>query len=127
MTIKVISWVDSKQLRKVDGKIYFEKPVENNIVAVSKAPCEPAFEIPYIEEFYLNGQNDIHWQKISVDSPEGFFEITDKYDVAQIYANGQLVADSFYYGPAWRNPASIIYGNDAYLLTSDFREDVYID
>ena len=127
LTIKVISWVDAKQLRKVDGKIYFEKPVENNIVAVSKAPCEPAFEIPYIDEFYLNGQKEIHWQKISVDSPEGFFEITDKYDVAQIYANGQLVADSFYYGPAWRNPASIIYGKEAYLLTSDFRDDVYID
>lgn len=127
LKVTVLSWEEAKRLRKVDGNIYFDEVFNGDKFNVELTPCEPAFNIPYIDEFYLNGPNEIHWQKLSVDSPDGFVEITDKYDVAQIYANGQFVADSFYYGMPWRIPSSLIYGKEAYLLTSDFCDDVYID
>ena len=46
-------------------------------------------------------------------------EIPGPYDVGQLYADGQLVADSFYYGAPWRVPASLLYGKECFLALSE--------
>lgn len=87
--------------------------------------CEEAFEIPYPYDLNIGGGRIHTWKKISVSGDEGFVKITEKYDVAQIYADGELVADSFYYGKPWRIPAKLIYGRECYLIMSDLRDDFY--
>lgn len=42
-------------------------------------------------------------------------KIPDKYDVAQIYVNGELAADNFYYGKEWRVPAKLLHGKECYF------------
>ena len=51
--------------------------------------------------------------------------ISGEYDVAQIYADGQLVADNFYTGVDWRVPASLLFGRECYLVMSEQRDDFY--
>ena len=55
----------------------------------------------------------------------GFIEIPFLYDVAQIYADGELVADNFYYGKPWRVPAKLLCDRECYLVMSEMRDDFY--
>lgn len=104
-------------------------PFENAVLSVE--PSEPAFLIPEMFKCELNIESEtpraITWKKLTVNSPEGFAEIDDKYDVAQIYANGELVADYYYEGRAWRIPASLIFNKDSYLVMSELKNDIYIE
>lgn len=52
-------------------------------------------------------------------------EIDKVCDTAQIYADGELVADEFYFGKVWRVPASLLYGKECYLVMSEIRDDFY--
>ena len=45
--------------------------------------------------------------------------------MAQIYADGQLVADNFYYGKSWRVPARLLDGKKCYLVMSERKDDFY--
>ena len=86
----------------------------------------PPFDSPYFSELRYGENRGVRWERISVDGPEGWVEIPDVCDVSQIYADGQLTADNFYYGKPWRVPARILYGKDCYLALSEFRrEDAY--
>ncbi|MBR1623794.1 MAG: hypothetical protein IJ675_07810, partial [Pseudobutyrivibrio sp.] len=127
LSIIVLEWQKARRLRRVDDRIYFEPEVKEHKAAYTKTLCEKAFDIPYEAEFYLLGDNELKWFKLSVDSSEGFVEIRDKHDVAQIYADGVLVADSFYDGLSWNVPAALIYGKEAYLIESSFRQEIYLD
>ena len=40
-------------------------------------------------------------------------------------ADGQLVADSFYYGAPWRVPASLLYGKECFLALSELGGNFY--
>ena len=62
---------------------------------------------------------------MNVNSDKGFVEINELCDAAQIYADGELVADEFYYGVPWRIPAGIIYGKECYMVMSEMRDDFY--
>lgn len=79
----------------------------------------------YSRELHLNGERALTWKKLSVSSDKGFVEINEVCDTAQIYANGVLVADEFYYGVPWRIPASLLYGKECYLVMSEIRDDFY--
>ena len=127
LSIIVLEWQQARRLRKVDDRIYFEPEVKEHKAVYTKTLCEKAFDNPYEAEFYLLGDNELKWFKLSVDSSEGFVEIRDKHDVAQIYADGVLVADSFYDGLSWNVPAALIYGKEAYLIESSFRQEIYLD
>ena len=48
-----------------------------------------------------------------------------KYDVAQIYADGKLVADQYDCGFPWRIPASLLIGKECYLVMSPRYDRVY--
>ena len=46
-------------------------------------------------------------------------------DVAQIYADGELVADDYYYGKTWRVPCKLLYGKECYMVISEMKDDFY--
>jgi len=88
-------------------------------------PVEEPFTPPYLRELTMNGDRARRWKKLGVSTPEGFAEIGEDYDVAQIYADGKLVADNFYYGCPWRVPAALLYGKECYLVMSERKDDFY--
>lgn len=87
----------------------------------TEQPFAPAFA----EELSIGGKRALTWYRVSVSSPNGFAEINTECDCAQLYVNGELSADEFYYGIPWRIPASMIYGNECYIVCSELRDDHY--
>ena len=85
---------------------------------------EPFFP-PHVRELNLGGPRARTWQRMEVTSGEGFISIDGEYDAAQIYADGQLVADNFYTGAAWRVPAKLLHGKECYLVMSEKKNDFY--
>lgn len=80
---------------------------------------------PYADELNIGCGRKRSWEKVTVSGDEGFIEVSGPYDVAQIYADGRLVADHFYYGKPWRVPAKLLYGKECYLVMSEIRNDFY--
>lgn len=54
-----------------------------------------------------------------------FVEIAEVGDCLQLYADGELVADQFYYGKPWRVPAALLYQKKCYLAVSELKDDFY--
>lgn len=95
-------------------------------LAVVREAIREAPEFPlYLEEMQIEGERKLTWEKISVDGPQGFVEIPDDCDVAQIYADKHLIADNFYYGVPWRVPAKLLFNKECYLVMAERREDFY--
>ena len=90
-------------------------------------PMDEPFEPPFARELSLGGPRKRWWQKLSVTTNEGFIVIPGEYDAAQIYADGQLVADNFYTGVDWRVPSSLLYGRECYLVMSERKDDFYCE
>lgn len=91
------------------------------ITGVENAPFEPKYK----EELCIGGERELTWKKINVDGGYGFAEIDYLGDVAQIYADGELVADDYYYGKTWRVPCKLLYGKECYMVISEMKEDFY--
>ena len=128
ITIITLSWERALELRKVDGKIYFDE-ADEKISDYVLEKADKTFDLTYPEIFSIgNGHKELTYKKIIAQSSEGLVEIKEKYDVAQLYADGKLVADSFYIGVPWQIPASLIYGREAYIVYSDYDDvNVYRD
>lgn len=88
---------------------------------VEKAP----YEIPYGDELQIDGPRNVTWKKLTVEGNQGFVSIEEDYDVAQLYADGQLIADNYYYGRPWRVPAELLAGRECYLVMSERKDDFY--
>ena len=88
-------------------------------------PVNEPFAPPYLEELSLGGERRRAWCRISVTSDDGFVDVPFEYDVAQIYADGELISDNYYYGIVWRVPANLLYGRDCYLVMSEMKNDFY--
>lgn len=101
------------------GKPYTEPAITNE--PVEHAPFDPK----YAEELHIGGERKVTWQKIKVTGSQGFVNIDYYGDAAQIYADGELVADSYYYGEVWRVPAKLLEGKECYLAVSEMRNDFY--
>ena len=91
------------------------------ITGVENAPFEPKYK----EELCIGGERELTWKKINVDGGYGFAEIDYVGDVAQIYADGELVADDYYYGNTWRVPCKLLYGKECYMVISEMKDDFY--
>lgn len=91
------------------------------ITGVENAPFEPKYK----EELCIGGERELTWKKINVDGGYGFAEVDYVGDVAQIYADGELVADDYYYGKTWRVPCKLLYGKECYMVISEMKEDFY--
>ena len=99
------------------------RPKQSNveITGVENAPFEPKYK----EELCIGGERELTWKKINVDGRYGFAEIDYVGDVAQIYADGELVADDYYYGKTWRVPCKLLYGKECYMVISEMKDDFY--
>lgn len=86
---------------------------------------EAPFEPEYAGELHINCKRKLTWKKLAVTSDKGFIEINKVCDAAQIYADGRMVADEFYYGAPWRIPARLLYGKECYLVMSEIKDDFY--
>ncbi|MCQ2433289.1 MAG: beta-galactosidase [Clostridia bacterium] len=102
--------------------VSLEKPVNADLQLTS---CDEPFVPPYPYELHIGGQRKLTWKRIHVSSASGFVEITEDYDCAQIYADGQLIADSFWYPRVWRIPARLLYNRICYLVFSERRNDFF--
>lgn len=91
------------------------------ITGVENAPFEPKYK----EELCIGGERELTWKKIYVDGRYGFAEIDYVGDVAQIYADGELVADDYYYGKTWRVLCKLLYGKECYMVISEMKDDFY--
>ena len=92
--------------------------------AVFEAVSEP-FKPTYEDELNIGGKRSRTWQKITVDGDVGFIGINYVGDVAQIYADGKMVADDYYIGKTWRVPSKLLYGKECYLVISELKDDFY--
>ena len=88
-------------------------------------PVEEPFAPPHARELSLRAQRRRWWQRIEVTTDEGFVTIPGQYDVAQIYAGGELIADHFYTGVDWRVPASLLFLRECYVVMSEQKDDFY--
>ena len=110
-----------------NGEAFEEKHIvrEFEQAKVDFEAVEEPFVPPYIDELNIGGERERTWKKVTVSGSGGFVEICDQYDAAQIYADGELAADNFYYGEAWRVPAKLLYGKECYLVMSQMKDDFY--
>lgn len=85
------------------------------------------FAIPelYLAELQLEQERKLTFRRVEVEGTEGFVSFEESYDVAQLYADGELVADNFYYGKPWRVPAALLAGRECYLVMSEMKDDFY--
>lgn len=88
---------------------------------ISEAP----FDVKYKEELSIGGERAITWKKITSDTDKGFAEINYTGDAAQLYADGEMIADDYYYGKTWRVPCRLIYGKECYIAISEMKDDFY--
>jgi len=86
---------------------------------------QPPFAAKYVECMHIGGERNITWQKLDVTGEQGYVCIDYYGDSAQLYADGELIADSFYYGEAWKVPARLLNGKDCYVAVSEIRDDFY--
>lgn len=92
---------------------------------IMEEAAEAPFTLPYGEELCIGGERKLTWKKLIVQGNQGFVVIDETYDVAQIYADGVLTADNYYYGRPWRVPARLLAGKECYLVMSEMRDDFY--
>ncbi len=132
-------WFENQIHAVQDGRFEYSHWTGNNFetlqlgeaytpaVPVFEPLTEAPFKIPelFAPELRIGGKRKVTWKKIKVDRAKGFIEIPDIYDAAQLYADGKLVADNFYYGKPWRLPASILYGKECYLVYSEYQGEFY--
>lgn len=88
---------------------------------VEQAP----FPLQYPEDIQVGGSRPVAWKKVTVTGNQGFVDIDYVGDSAQLYADGVLAADSYYYGKSWRIPAAMLAGKECYLAISEIRDDFY--
>ncbi|MBR6028355.1 MAG: beta-galactosidase [Clostridia bacterium] len=106
-----------------DGFVREERFRPFDPARLTMTPVPAPFDPPYPDELAIGGPRKLSWKKLEVSSPEGFVEISEPCDAAQIYADGLLTADQFFTGEPWRIPASLLFGHECYLVCSELKDD----
>ncbi|MCH5209601.1 MAG: beta-galactosidase [Oscillospiraceae bacterium] len=106
-------------------KFIVNQPYEKNAELTIEDMNEEPFEPKYKEELMIGGERKITWKKIEVSSDVGFAEIAYTGDTAQLYADGELAADDYYYGKPWRVPCGLVFGKECYIAISELKNDFY--
>lgn len=103
----------------------YAEDVEFEEANVMFTSCDEPFVPEHVDQLNIGGERKREWKMVAVDSPYGFIEVTYPCDVAQIYANGKMVADNYYTGQNWRVPAALLFGKECYLVMSEMKDDFY--
>ncbi len=113
---RYVRWTGDTFAEQADGE-----PKQAARLTVTPLREQPLHS-PYEEELHIGGERKVAWSELAVDSPEGFVQVAYEGDVAQIYADGQLAADDYYYGRPWRVPAALLFGKKCFLAVSELRD-----
>ena len=118
---------ESFSYKEWTGNGFVERSVNvNTNKATAKIyPVEEPFKPKYPEELSYESERKLTWKKIEVSSSEGFIDIDEEFDVAQIYADKEMVADAFYCGEKWRVPAALLYKKECYIVMAELKDDFY--
>lgn len=113
---------DGEKFYRLENQRFMDIP----LVGVEKVK-KPPFKLDDMltGELSLGGKRDVTWKRLVVTGSHGFVEIKDRCDVSQLYVDGKLVADNFYYGKPWRLPAAKLKGRECYLALSEMKDDFY--
>lgn len=103
-------------------EVEFKEP-EVEFIKVEK----PDFEPEYLYELNIGGERRLEWYKMKVKGSEGFLKLSYIGDAAQLYADGKLVADDYFYGDDWIVPAKLLDGKEVYFGYSQLRDDCYLE
>lgn len=90
---------------------------------------KPAFTLAEecMEELALGSAGEQSWYELSVENAEGFLTLELPCDILQVYADGQLVADDFYYGRGRRIPKRLLYGKTCHVVTTAEHTEGYLE
>lgn len=88
---------------------------------------KPEIDGKYLYELNMEHEREKQWYSVSVRGADGFVNIAYIGDAAQLYADGELVADDFYYGGEWVVPSKLLYGKDVVLGISELDGNVYLE
>ena len=103
-------------------------------------PCDEPFPSTYPEELNLFGcggegtegeagteetARALSWYKLSVDSGIGYVSVDVPCDACQIFADGEMIMDQFYFGVPLNIPANLLYEKECYMVCSEMRDDFY--
>ncbi len=116
-----LEW-NGAEFLKHSVKVDFTEP-SVTMTAVEK----PDFEPEYICELQIGGERKISWYKLDVRGGEGFVRLSYVGDAAQLYADGKLVADDYFYGADWLVPSKLLEGKDVYFGYSELKDDCYLE
>jgi hypothetical protein len=100
-----------------------EEDVEYRINSVSSVPDLELCD----DELKIGGERKLTYKELVVKGSTGFVSIDEDCDVSQIYADGKMIADNFYYGRPWRVPARLLAGKKCYLVMSERKDDFYCE
>lgn len=134
LTVYSIDNTDLSYYKYTEGK--FEK-YENiqDMVAESVNYTEVTdvdINSEHLEELYLGGAESCKYWKIdlsSIDkSKKTFIKIDYVGDVVQLYSDGKLVADEYYYGKPWIVDTSVLNGSNIILAVSALdKQKIYLE
>lgn len=113
------NWDDTAFEKRSVKRAFTQAKVE--FARLEELPFRPKYEA----ELHIGGTRKLQYQRITVCGDQGFIEINEACDAAQIYANEELVADIYYYGKPWRVPAALLSGKECYLVLAEMRDDFY--
>lgn len=85
------------------------------------------FKPLYTEELQYGKEKKVCTWSIKTDAQDGLLEIDYVGDVAQIYADGNLVNDEFYKGTKWCLPMEILKGKKINIVLSELNDDIYLE
>lgn len=80
-----------------------------------------------LEELELGGAAEQTWYELSVEDGEGFLTLELPCDILQVYTDGQLAADDFYYGRGRRLPKRLLYKKTCHVVTAGVKSQGYLE
>lgn len=114
---------NGKDFHECSVNVNFTEPKVEFVKRVEK----PDFEPEYLCELQMGGERGILWYELKVKGSEGFLKLGYIGDAAQLYADGKLVADDYFYGADWVVPAKLLAGEKVYFACSQLKDDCYLE
>jgi len=109
-----------------EGFLFIECEKKPQKVKVSyKEILDETFNFPYDYELKMGGGRKIRYWEIFAEG-EGLIEISYVGDVLQIYSDGKLICDDYYFGPPKQVDTRLFCGRTI-LAISSLKDDCYLE
>lgn len=85
------------------------------------------FEPAFMEELSYGNPKRLKFWTLEVKADQGWIDIFYVGDAAQLYVDGKLYGDDFYYGKPWRVKAEDLSGKTVILAVSELNDEIYLE